>query len=216
MNAQMHVHSSISPWPLHPPVRLSSLCPSPGIIWGEGFITNGPTIQRYGISDPSGMFAYDDFKRLGPFTISKPALPNQVRRAAKGLDAPTHAYLRPTRRAGCEPLAFCAAKRRRTSRSLLPASQPIVPPKLHPGLAMSSALHLARLTLALPSSRMNLSQVVLSPHVYPRSITGQPAELEADEARITWKWDMSWGWKSTGQDRTSSVRCRSGGSLPGF
>jgi hypothetical protein len=63
---------------------------------------------------------------------------------------------------------------------------------------------------------MNLSQVVLSPHVYPRSITGQPAELEADEARITWKWDMSWGWKSTGQDRTSSVRCRSGGSLPGF
>ncbi|KAI8471777.1 MAG: glycoside hydrolase superfamily [Monoraphidium minutum] len=95
----------------------------PGIIWGEGFITNGPTITKYGISDPSGIFALNDFKKLGPLVFAKTEPPNQL---------------------------------------------------------------------------------VLAPHVYPRSITGADESLEDEEAEITWKWDMSWGWKSLGIDYTSS------------
>jgi len=47
--------------------------------------------------------------------------------------------------------------------------------------------------------------VVLSPHLYPRSITGAEADLEDEANEITWKWDLSWGWKSVGKDKTSSV-----------
>jgi len=53
----------------------------PGMKWGDGFITNGPTVAKYNLSDPSGMFAYNDLKKLGPLTIQKPTLPNQVCRS---------------------------------------------------------------------------------------------------------------------------------------
>lgn len=50
------------------------------MVWGEGFITNGPTIRQNNLSDPSGIFAYDNLKRLGPLpvTIVSAAPPNQV------------------------------------------------------------------------------------------------------------------------------------------
>lgn len=49
-------------------------------------------------------------------------------------------------------------------------------------------------------------QLVLSPHLYPRSITYNAEENEDDANEITWRWDLSWGWKSLGQDKTSTVR----------
>jgi hypothetical protein len=61
-------------------------------------------------------------------------------------------------------------------------------------------------------------QVVVSPHLYPASITGVPAETEDQDDEITWKWDISWGWKSLGLDKTSKVwvgawtACRRGGA----
>ncbi|KAI8465992.1 MAG: hypothetical protein J3K34DRAFT_435184 [Monoraphidium minutum] len=107
----------------------------PGLKWGDGFITNGPTVDRYNLSDPSGLFAYEEFKKIGPFAINKHSMPNQV---------------------------------------------------------------------------------VLSPHLYPSSITGVPEETEDQDEEVTWKWDLSWGWKSLGKDKTSSgERLRDVGLLVG-
>lgn len=46
--------------------------------WGDGFITNGPTVKRYNLSNPSAMFAYEEFKKIGPLRINKNAMPNQA------------------------------------------------------------------------------------------------------------------------------------------
>jgi hypothetical protein len=83
-------------------------------------------LRRWNVSDPSGLFAYDDFKKIGPITVTAPAPPNNV---------------------------------------------------------------------------------VLSPHLYPASITGADPALQADEGATVWRWDLSFGWKSLGLDRTSAVRC---------
>jgi hypothetical protein len=45
--------------------------------------------------------------------------------------------------------------------------------------------------------------LVLAPHLYPPSITWNPAELAAAAAE---RWDLSWGLKWEGQDVTPEVR----------
>ncbi|KIZ04477.1 hypothetical protein MNEG_3478 [Monoraphidium neglectum] len=120
----------------------------PGLKWGDGFITNGPTVSRYNLSNPSGMFAYEEFKKIGPFAINKAAMPNQA-----------------------------SAGRHNT-----PAASPLC---------------------TAPAETCPRASVVVSPHLYPASITGVPAETEDQDDEITWKWDISWGWKSLGLDKTS-------------
>ncbi|KAF8070911.1 hypothetical protein HT031_000992 [Scenedesmus sp. PABB004] len=49
-----------------------------------------------------------------------------------------------------------------------------------------------------------MSRLVLSPHIYPGTITGDPNFLAASVSAITYRWDLSWGWKMQGLDSTSS------------
>jgi hypothetical protein len=46
---------------------------------------------------------------------------------------------------------------------------------------------------------------VLSPHIYPTSVTGAIDEIAAAIDTITYRWDQSWGWKMQGVDTTFQV-----------
>lgn len=50
-----------------------------------------------------------------------------------------------------------------------------------------------------------MSRLVLSPHIYPHTITGDPNKVTASMDAITYRWDQSWGWKMEGTDKTSDV-----------
>lgn len=45
--------------------------------------------------------------------------------------------------------------------------------------------------------------IVLAPHLYPPSITRNPPESLAKNEK---RWNLSWGWKMLGTDKTSQVR----------
>lgn len=45
--------------------------------------------------------------------------------------------------------------------------------------------------------------IVLAPHLYPPSITRNPPESLAENEK---RWNLSWGWKMLGTDKTSQVR----------
>jgi hypothetical protein len=57
--------------------------------------------------------------------------------------------------------------------------------------------------LGVEKGGAQLSKLVLSPHIYPQTITGDRNEMTATMEAITYRWDMSWGWKMQGVDRTS-------------
>lgn len=48
-------------------------------------------------------------------------------------------------------------------------------------------------------------RLVLSPHIYPSSVTGSVDEVAAEIEVITNRWDQSWGWKMQGVDITFQV-----------
>jgi hypothetical protein len=50
-----------------------------------------------------------------------------------------------------------------------------------------------------------MSRLVLSPHIYPGTVTGDSSKLAAGVDAVTYRWDQSWGWKMQGLDSTSSV-----------
>lgn len=50
-----------------------------------------------------------------------------------------------------------------------------------------------------------MPRIVLSPHIYPGTITGDPNMLTQRMEAITYRWDLSWGWKMQGLDTTSDV-----------
>lgn len=52
---------------------------------------------------------------------------------------------------------------------------------------------------------LQLSRLVLSPHIYPTTVTGAVDEMEAALQTITYRWDQSWGWKMQGIDTTVQV-----------
>ena len=120
----------------------------PGIHWGDGFVTNRQALRRHNLSDPSALFAADDFVRLGPGAALGRALGARGGGGGGGSARP-----------GSKKGVTVAASG---------------PP----------------------------TQVVLAPHLYPASITGAAAALEA-EAEVAWRWDLSWGWKARGLDRAS-------------
>ncbi|WIA11531.1 hypothetical protein OEZ85_011642 [Tetradesmus obliquus] len=49
-----------------------------------------------------------------------------------------------------------------------------------------------------------MSRLVLSPHIYPGTVTGDISKLTASVDAVTYRWDQSWGWKMQGLDSTSS------------
>jgi hypothetical protein len=50
-----------------------------------------------------------------------------------------------------------------------------------------------------------MPRLVLSPHIYPTSVTGAVDEVAAAIEIITNRWDQSWGWKMQGIDSTFQV-----------
>eukprot|EP00878_Enallax_costatus_P033161 GHUV01036555.1.p1 GENE.GHUV01036555.1~~GHUV01036555.1.p1 ORF type:complete len:425 (+),score=93.87 GHUV01036555.1:481-1755(+) len=48
-----------------------------------------------------------------------------------------------------------------------------------------------------------MPRIVLSPHIYPGTITGDPNLLTQKMEATTYRWDLSWGWKMQGLDTTS-------------
>jgi hypothetical protein len=52
---------------------------------------------------------------------------------------------------------------------------------------------------------LQMSRLVLSPHIYPGTVTGDSSKLAATVDAVTYRWDQSWGWKMQGLDSTSSV-----------
>lgn len=55
-------------------------------------------------------------------------------------------------------------------------------------------------------SYLQTSRLVLTPHVYPTSVTGAVDEIGAAVETVTSRWDQSWGWKMQGTDVTMQVR----------
>lgn len=53
---------------------------------------------------------------------------------------------------------------------------------------------------------MQVPRWVLSPHIYPTSVTGAVDEIAAALETITYRWDLSWGFKAQGVDTTMQVR----------
>lgn len=53
---------------------------------------------------------------------------------------------------------------------------------------------------------VQMPRFVLSPHIYPSSVTGAVDEIEAALETITYRWDQSWGWKMQGVDTTLQVQ----------